>query len=634
MAFHSYNAGGGSGTVTSVSVVTANGVSGSVATATTTPAITLTLGAITPSSVVSTGSIRSNTSLILEETGAGTDIITIQAPASIGASYTLTLPDTDGDADQVLTTNGSGVLSWTSNGAGDVTSGSNLTDNAIVRGDGGAKGVQTSAVLIDDSNNVTGIASLTLTNTGLHLLDTNATHDLIIAPGSNLTADHTLTIVTGDADRSLTLTGDATISGTNTGDQTIAAGSQIAVSVLGATSTVSSTFYFDATVGATGADYTTVKGAVDAGKARILVLNSTTEVANTDIVAATIPNLYMYIKAGATVAMGAFRFTDTGSTLSVTVEGQGTISYAHTSANEELFDLVNNITLTLRDITITNTSNQDGCRIYNSSTGVEFISNVTVNLPNKADGGFSNSSGNSCYENVRLVGGGTTCEDGIVAFSAKVTNLQLDGTFIPSSSGADAIFLSDCTIDGIFVDNATANKIELRLTNSIVANVLNAIGSDGDLLLSQAWLLTNVLATDGNIDLDTVQQCQNAYLGVGAITNVPLSAIYSNIQTLGSIDLTTNSNYRMTGLIVTSAVTTSGDRDAFTDCQFLGGATVPSGGDNNGFVNCQFGASAGGGALTITIAAGSNNTRVVGCMSDAAISDAGTGTVLSANVVY
>lgn len=39
------------GTVTSVSVVTANGVSGSVATATTTPAITLTLGAITPTSV-------------------------------------------------------------------------------------------------------------------------------------------------------------------------------------------------------------------------------------------------------------------------------------------------------------------------------------------------------------------------------------------------------------------------------------------------------------------------------------------------------------------------------------------------------------------------------------------------------
>jgi hypothetical protein len=49
--------GGGSGTVTTVSVTTANGVSGSVANATTTPAITLTLGAITPSSVAASGTV-------------------------------------------------------------------------------------------------------------------------------------------------------------------------------------------------------------------------------------------------------------------------------------------------------------------------------------------------------------------------------------------------------------------------------------------------------------------------------------------------------------------------------------------------------------------------------------------------
>jgi hypothetical protein len=47
----------GSGTVTNVSVVTANGISGSVATSTTTPAITLTLGAITPTSVVASGTV-------------------------------------------------------------------------------------------------------------------------------------------------------------------------------------------------------------------------------------------------------------------------------------------------------------------------------------------------------------------------------------------------------------------------------------------------------------------------------------------------------------------------------------------------------------------------------------------------
>lgn len=49
--------GAGSGTVESVSVTTANGISGSVATATTTPAITLSLGAITPTSVAASGTV-------------------------------------------------------------------------------------------------------------------------------------------------------------------------------------------------------------------------------------------------------------------------------------------------------------------------------------------------------------------------------------------------------------------------------------------------------------------------------------------------------------------------------------------------------------------------------------------------
>ncbi len=41
---------------------------------------------------------------------------------------------------------------------------------------------------------------LTVPNTGLHILDTNASHDLIIKPGSNVTADRTLTLTTGDTD--------------------------------------------------------------------------------------------------------------------------------------------------------------------------------------------------------------------------------------------------------------------------------------------------------------------------------------------------------------------------------------------------------------------------------------------------
>lgn len=78
----------------------------------------------------------------------------------------------------------------------------------------------------DVSDGDTLATGLTFPNTGLHILDTNGSHDLIIAPGSDLTADRTLTITTGDASRTLTLSGNATLSGgthsgTNTGDQTI-----------------------------------------------------------------------------------------------------------------------------------------------------------------------------------------------------------------------------------------------------------------------------------------------------------------------------------------------------------------------------------------------------------------------------
>lgn len=63
------------------------------------------------------------------------------------------------------------------------------------------------------------LTTLTVANEGLHLLDTNASHDLIIKPGSDLTADRTLTLTTGDSNRTVTLNGDTTLSGTNTGDE-------------------------------------------------------------------------------------------------------------------------------------------------------------------------------------------------------------------------------------------------------------------------------------------------------------------------------------------------------------------------------------------------------------------------------
>lgn len=79
--------GGGSGTVTSVSVTTANGVSGSVATATTTPAISLTLGAITPTSVAASGTVTGS-NLSGTNTGDQTNISGNAATVTTNANLT------------------------------------------------------------------------------------------------------------------------------------------------------------------------------------------------------------------------------------------------------------------------------------------------------------------------------------------------------------------------------------------------------------------------------------------------------------------------------------------------------------------------------------------------------------------
>ena len=73
-------------------------------------------------------------------------------------------------------------------GVGDVTAAANLTDNTLIRGDGGAKGIQDSSILVDDSDNVTGMGTLgcgAITSTGA-------------VEGTSLT-DGTMTITGGAA---------------------------------------------------------------------------------------------------------------------------------------------------------------------------------------------------------------------------------------------------------------------------------------------------------------------------------------------------------------------------------------------------------------------------------------------------
>ena len=100
----------GGGSVTSVSVTTANGVSGSVANPTTTPAITVSLGAITPSSV---------NSVVLS--GTSSPNLSVTGVASVSGSNT---------GDQTNITGNAATVTTNANLTGHVTS----TGNAAVLG--------------------------------------------------------------------------------------------------------------------------------------------------------------------------------------------------------------------------------------------------------------------------------------------------------------------------------------------------------------------------------------------------------------------------------------------------------------------------------------------------------------------
>lgn len=91
------------------------------------------------------------TGLILQETGAGTDSITLAAPAAIATSYSLTLPAAQSGASELLQNNGSGVLSWVSiTGAGGATLAlDNLASVAI------------NTSLLSDSDNVDNLGDAT-----------------------------------------------------------------------------------------------------------------------------------------------------------------------------------------------------------------------------------------------------------------------------------------------------------------------------------------------------------------------------------------------------------------------------------------------------------------------------------------
>lgn len=97
------------------------------------------------------GDVMSRSNILMDGGGA----VSIQASPT-SASYVMVLPVAQGAANTVLTNDGAGALTWSTNGVGDVLGPTSSTDNAAVRFDGTTgKLVQNSLVTIGDTGIVT-----------------------------------------------------------------------------------------------------------------------------------------------------------------------------------------------------------------------------------------------------------------------------------------------------------------------------------------------------------------------------------------------------------------------------------------------------------------------------------------------
>jgi hypothetical protein len=151
--------------------------------------------------------ITAQGNLRLQDTTGG-EYVGIQAPATLAASYTLTMPTDDGTSGQALVTDGSGVLSWSTAASGDVYGPASATDNAIARFDlTTGKLIQNSSVTIDDTGNVAGVGTLsasgqlTLTNASNYNLYASGVGDNFMQGAlgiGTLPAASTITLVGGN----------------------------------------------------------------------------------------------------------------------------------------------------------------------------------------------------------------------------------------------------------------------------------------------------------------------------------------------------------------------------------------------------------------------------------------------------
>ena len=527
------NAAGSGGTVTSTSVTTANGVSGTVANPTTTPAITIALGAITPSSVASTGAL-SGTNLSGTNTGDQTISLTGDVTGTGTGSFAATI------ANSAVTLAKLATLSTNSRLLGSTPSGTSVSELIV----------GTNLSITGNTLNATSTGG---TVTSASVTTANGVSGTVANPTTTPAISLTLGAITPSSVASTGALSGTNLSGTNTGDQTIALTGDV---------TGTGTGSFAATI---------ANSAVTLAKLATLSANS---------------RLLGSTPSGTSVSelIVGTNLSITGNTLNASGSGSGTVtSTSVTTANGVSGTVATPtttpaITITLGAITpssVAATGTVTGSNLSGTNTGTQTIS-LTGDVTGSGTGSFAATIANSAVTlsklatlsaNSRLLGStpsGTSVSELILGTNLSITGNTLNAT---GTGGGTVTSTSVTTANGVSGTVATATTtpaITLTLgaiTPSSVAATGTVTGSNlsGTNTGNQTITLTGDVTGSGTGSF-------SATIGSNTVTYAKMQSasgfsriVGSNASSFALTELSLGTNLSMTGSVINATGSGTGD---------------------------------------------------------------------------
>ncbi|NDE02060.1 MAG: hypothetical protein EBZ91_10015, partial [Gammaproteobacteria bacterium] len=347
------------------------------------------------------------------------------APAAAAGSTTYTLPSADGTNGEVLATNGSGTLSWTSRGVGTVTSVAGTgTVNGLTLG-----GVITSSGSLSLGGTLTGV-DLTTAVTGTLPVGNGGTGQTTYTDGQLLIGNST-----GNTLAKSTLTAGSGISITN-GSGTIT----IAATGGGGSGTVTS-------VSGTGTvNGLTLTGTVTSSGS--LTLGGTLDLSSPPAIGGTAPNTGAFTSITSTSASGILtRAAATQDAVEVIGRAGGTSSYKVTLTPTTLSA---SRTLTLPDVS--GTVLTTGAAVTVAQGGIGITSGTSGGVP-YFSGSTTIASSAALAANALVIGGGagaapstTTTGTGILTFLGTPSSANLAAAVTDETGSGSLVFATSPTL--------------------------------------------------------------------------------------------------------------------------------------------------------------------------------------------